>query len=391
MQMSGDLGKYGHLSDLLELAEPHFNAEIHGLGVGNNLIKAHLDLGQIEGARRILNELYALKRPDWRPTLTFWDTEIAKTRINSTPVDQMKPMSVTMLCTEGPVWLKSNSPAVELFSLKPQDSIGVCFLGSSADLSSPSSEIRLQMADSPGRLSRALPFFLAEQVAFKSRSSVQTLTPWIAEKPGGFVFSGKAWRDEDATNYARQSQGKSDYVIVSHLRTQAEPWSAELRLIETKDGKLIGNLVALFPSSKPEEAIPTLATQLISVLVREGHIETQAPPLLYKVPLGTDFGTYLLRLEQLLAVRVAGVDGTGPNFLKGERAIIAGNLELCVAYPDNVVTRILLAQTVIAMKKVSPDVVAEFKDKLELLQRERPVPEVANSVVQRMFEQALAS
>ncbi len=100
---------------------------------------------------------------------------------------------------------------------------------------------------------------------------------------------------------------------------------------------------------------------------------------------------YLLRLEQLLAVRVVGIDGTGPNFLNGERAIIAGNLELCVTYPDNVVTRILLAQTVIAMKKVSPDVVAEFKDKFELLQREKPVPEVANSVVQRMFEQALAS
>src|SRR5258708_8837157 len=44
MQMSGDLGNAGHLPELLNLTEPHFDVHVHGLPVGNNLIKAHLDL-----------------------------------------------------------------------------------------------------------------------------------------------------------------------------------------------------------------------------------------------------------------------------------------------------------------------------------------------------------
>ncbi len=81
MQMSGDLGKIGHLTELLKLCEPYFMPEIHGLQVGNNIIKAHLDLGQIEAASQILNQLYTLKRPDWQQSLSFWDTEIAKKRL----------------------------------------------------------------------------------------------------------------------------------------------------------------------------------------------------------------------------------------------------------------------------------------------------------------------
>ena len=48
---------------------------------------------------------------------------------------------------------------------------------------------------------------------------------------------------------------------------------------------------------------------------------------------------YLLRLEQLLAVRCAGMDGVSPAFLNGEREIIDGNLQLCLWCPDNVVKK----------------------------------------------------
>ena len=53
MQISGDLGNAGHLPELLDIAEPLFDPAFHGLKVGNNLIKAHFDLGQFQGARHI--------------------------------------------------------------------------------------------------------------------------------------------------------------------------------------------------------------------------------------------------------------------------------------------------------------------------------------------------
>ena len=72
MQISGDLGNQGHLPELLELVGLRFDPGKHGLEVGNNLLKAHVDLGQLDGARQILDQLYALKRPDWKETLIPW-------------------------------------------------------------------------------------------------------------------------------------------------------------------------------------------------------------------------------------------------------------------------------------------------------------------------------
>jgi tetratricopeptide (TPR) repeat protein len=66
VQMSGDLGNHGHLSEALALTEVAFVPKEHGLLVGNNLIKAHLDMGQIEAAAKILDQLYSLERPDWK-------------------------------------------------------------------------------------------------------------------------------------------------------------------------------------------------------------------------------------------------------------------------------------------------------------------------------------
>jgi tetratricopeptide (TPR) repeat protein len=77
-QMSGDLGIHGRFTELVELTEPYFIPELHGLQVGNNLIKANIELGHLQRARQILNQLRMQSRPDWRPHLDHWDTEIQR-------------------------------------------------------------------------------------------------------------------------------------------------------------------------------------------------------------------------------------------------------------------------------------------------------------------------
>jgi tetratricopeptide (TPR) repeat protein len=391
MQMSGDLGNAGHLPEILQLIEPHFDAPTHGLQVGNNLIKAHLDLGQIDAARRILNQLYALNRPDWKENLSYWDTEIAKTKLSTAAVDQQAGFKMAMLTIAGPVWLKPDSPAAELFPAKPADSLVVSFLGSSAAVATNSQRIQQQLADAPGRLSRALPLFLAEQAEFGGHARTQTLVPWITEPNGGFVLSGVSWSDEDAANYSRQADLKSDYVVISHLKTQSEPWTAELRVVRAIDGQCLGQVSESFPMAAPAEGIRKLAHQLLELLSRAAEIEPQPLPPLYTVPAAENFPTYLLRLEQLLAVRCSDMEGVQPGFLSGEREIIDGNIQQCLATPGTVSTRLLLAQTLLAMKRVRPDILPEFKERLALLQEEHPLTEPAQSVVQRLFNDVLAA
>jgi tetratricopeptide (TPR) repeat protein len=387
MQMSGDLGKAGHLPELLELAEPHFDVKSHGLQVGNNLIKAHLDLGQLEAARKILDQLYTLNRPDWNENLRFWDTEIAKARLGTTIVDEESKLKVVMLAGEGPVWLKPSSPASELFHAKEADAPAIAFLGSTAELATDSKNIQPQMSDTPGRMSRALPLFLAEQIELNSKARTQTLVPWVAGESVGFVLGGVAWSDEIAANSSLQCKIKNDYVVTIHLKTQVEPWIVELRLIRVIDGKCLKTLSDSFLSVQPHTRIPELAKELLLILGRQAEVKPQTPSPLYQLPSAVNFSNYLLRLEQLLAVRCAGTDGANPGFLNNEREIIEGNLQLCLACPDNVNTRILLAQTVLAMKHVRPDILPEFKNKFALLQQEHPLQRPAHDVVQRMFNE----
>ena len=391
MQVSGDLGNTGHLPEILQLVEPHFDPATHGLQVGNNLIKAHIDLGQSDEAWRILDQLYALQRPDWKENLSYWDTELAKGRVGLSPPPSPQSMKVAMLTIEGPVWLKPASPAAELFPAKEPDGPAICFLGSTAEIATNSKRVRQQLSDAPGRLSRAVPLFLAEAMEFGSDAHVQTLVPWIVGETPGFVLSGVPWTDENAATYARQGETKNDFAVITHLKPNSDPWTVALRLIRTIDAKCVGTLEVSFPMARPEEGLPGLTRQLLALLAQQAGVETVPSPSAYQIPGAPDFAYYLLRLEQLLAVRCGSMDGVPPAFLSGEREILDGNLQLCLAHPQNVAVRILFAQTLLAMKRIRPDILTEFTDRIDLLQKEHPLTEPAHAVIQRLFNEVFAA
>lgn len=393
MQISGDLGNAGHLTELLEIVEPRFQPASHGLPVGNNLIKAHIDLGQLDAARAIIDQLYALNRPDWKQTLSYWENEIGKANIASSPQIEHSQLEVAMLTIEGPVWMKPSSPAADLFPAKTGEIPSIALLGSSAETPTNSQRVERQLADARGRLSRAIPLFLAEQIEFLSSASPKTLIPWITNDAGGFVLAGKPWEAEQASFASRQGEKKSDYAIVIHLTTQNEPWMAQARLIRTIDSHLMGEVQATISSQSPGSGVQDFTQRIIALLEREG-ISTRLPqPADYQLPAGNDLSDYLLRLEQLLAVRCEAMmvaKGRGGT-LSGEHAILDGDLALCVNHPTSLPARVLMAQTFLAMKASRPEILVSFKDRTDLLQREHPLPEPAHSVVQRLFDEAFST
>jgi tetratricopeptide (TPR) repeat protein len=391
-QISGDLGNHGHLPEILQLISPRFDIAQHGLAVGNNLIKANLDLGRLDAARALLDLHYAQKRPDWKDTLSFWDTELAKLHVASTPVESAEKISVALLVGEGPVWLPEESPAAELFPVHAGEPLRIAFLGSTAE--TPASVLgekpAHQMADAPGRLSRATPLFLAEQIRFRTHAAVRTLLPWVQGSAPAFVLSGVPWENDAAAQHARSGETPCDYVVITHLKAVAESWSLDLRLVRTIDATCLATASVTFPHEQLQAGLAPLADKLLQHLVHHAEITQTTPPPFYRVPAGADFPQYLLRLEQLLAVRCAGIPGTPAAFLSGEREMLDGNLHLCLNHPDNVTTRLVFLQTLHRMKKVRPEVVAEFRDRVLLLQKEKPLPEPAQAVAQRLVSEVLA-
>jgi tetratricopeptide (TPR) repeat protein len=389
MQMSCDLLNAGHLPELLQLTKPYFLPEIHGLRVGNHLIKAHVDLAQFEAARRIMDQLYALKRFQWQIALRTLETEIAEAGLATLTLDRKQPMATTILTFEGPIWLPSGSPAAELFPAKASDGLSVCFLAGTVERASDPQRFEYQLSDEEARMSRALPSFFAEQIEFHTHTRVRLHVTHLTQEIRSFVLQRLPWIDENAAAQARVDFVQNDYVVTTHLKTRAKPWTMELRLVRTIDGKCLGQLNGAFPSHSPQDTVPRIAQQLVSLLADQAGVETRTPPLFYQVPVGTNFAGYLVRLEYLLGARCAVWDKDRPIFVGGERMIIDNNILQCLLCPQNVPSRLVLAESLSAVKKTRPEILPEFKDKLAIVQNEKPLPEPAHSVLQRMFNEVL--
>ncbi|HUB68336.1 MAG TPA: tetratricopeptide repeat protein, partial [Candidatus Methylacidiphilales bacterium] len=298
MQMSGDLGNNGHVPEIITLCEPHFSTAHHGLQVGNNLIKAHLDLGQLDAAGQILNQLYALKRPDWQQSLSYWDTAIAQARVelNNPPPSNLR---MEMVVLKGPVWLREGSPALSLFSPKEAGSPVVAFLGSS--INTGETQTKQTLSDTAGRISRALPLFLAEQIHLTTSGVGLAVTPWVTDGGGGsgFAVSGVAWKADEYCDRARETEPKADYLVAFHIGATEEPWKVEATVYRTIDRAVLDSARANFTSAQPETAFVYLAQEVCAILQREAGLGPVANPL-YQTPPGADFPFYLLRLEQAL-------------------------------------------------------------------------------------------
>jgi tetratricopeptide (TPR) repeat protein len=385
-QMSGDLGGAGHLPEILQLAEPAFDPALHGIEVGNNLIKAHVDLGQLDAAHGILNRLYALNRPDWKAQLQFWDTEIAKARIAGSPMVQNAPMEATLLTIEGPIWLPASSPVAEFFPAPDVEAPRVAFLGSSGERATNSKRAEHQLADRMGRLSRSLPLFLTEQAQFRCDTRALTLIPWLVKPEGAFVLNGVSPKDDEAASYATQHGLKNDYVVVTHLKTQTTPWIIEARIIRTIDAKCLETLTASLSPDDPGIEVPAFVQKVLDALRTHAELERGEETSPYEAPPAPHLSNYLLRLEQLLAVRAAGMESPSPGALSGEREIIDDNIQLCLACPESVAARLVLAQTVVAMKKARSDIMPEFKTKLESLQSEKTLPSAFQQAIIKMMK-----
>ncbi len=393
MQISGDLGMNGHLVELVQITEPLFEPAVHGIQVGNNLFRAYLDLGQLDQARDLINKLYAQQRPDWRDALAAWEAQAATAgHAAAPPPGEGKSLRIAILNIEGPVWLNLAAPGAELFEAKEDYSLRIAFLGSSGEAGKPGgAQAERQLSDGAGRLSRTMPLYLNEQVHLGTDERAQTLVPWIAEKEAaGFVFSGSPWAPETAVQIASASEQRPDYVVTTHVRAPDDTaWHLDVVLVRVIDGATLGSFSVAMAPDGVEKALPGLVTQLFNLLAEQAEAEIKPFPATYQLPTGTALAHYLLRLEQLLATRCAATDGTPDGFLNGEREIIEGSLALCLDTPASPTLRLLLAQLLLSMKKVRPDILPEFRDRIATLQAEKPLAPPAHGVVQRMIDEAL--
>jgi tetratricopeptide (TPR) repeat protein len=367
MQLSGDLGNRGHTEALLRLTQPHFDLEAHGLIVGNNLLRAYVELGLLAEARKLLEQLYSRQRPDWREHLLQWERKLDDAQKRYGEVTA--PMEVVVMKLEQPVWARGVLGFDAVLPAKTRASPHVHFVcGSGEGGPDPGGRVVAQPTNNLGRIARALPMFLAEEVYLRTNARTAFLLPWM--KQGGFILSAKPW----TRAFLPPEPAPPALTVYLHVDARANPWKLNVRIEHEQRSVAPVEFEHLFDlASAGHDALTTLydliprLTALLSLRREESNSALGTPP-------AELLPGYLSAIEQALAIGLAARHPGGESFLHQERAIFDHLFHVALQGGQLLRPRMLLVNALENETRRRPDIAREYLDKLALLQQRHVLP-----------------
>ena len=169
--ISGDLGVNGHVREIIELVAPRYDAQKHGPAAGLNLLQAYLAVRDAEAAQHILDVLFMIDRPELHDRLLGFSNAIAElihADANEVFV-QPEAAKLSMISISKPIWFYGlEEAAPQLLPNKEGRLRRVAFTQLAVPGMADVMQASVQPEDEQGRLSRAIPLWLAETFFFSS-------------------------------------------------------------------------------------------------------------------------------------------------------------------------------------------------------------------------------
>lgn len=245
--ISGDLGVTGNLREITELVGPRYDAEKHGPATGINLLQAYLALRNADAAQHVLDILFALKRPDLEDRLYGFSNAIADLMASGqvygdTPTspeadpEEAEKSRINLVTISKPIWSYGLEAAGDLFPAKNGRVRRVAF----AQLALPGLENIAELAKQPeeemGRLSRAIPLWLAETFSYSPHyAAIGTLG--VNSKPGTpghYALFPAEWSTDNLRQLVDTAGTELDYIFTGALRQKAGDYEMTMRVWEVK-------------------------------------------------------------------------------------------------------------------------------------------------------------
>jgi tetratricopeptide (TPR) repeat protein len=362
MQLSGDLGNRGHTELLVKLTQPRFDLQEHGLTVGNNLLRAYVELGQFAEARKLLEQLYSQQRPDWREQLIAWEQKLddAEKRYGEVTA----PVEVVVMKLEQPVWARGVLGFDAVLPAKTHAAPRIHFICGSGEADEVAGgKVVSQPTNDLGRISRAMPMFLAEELYLRTNARTAFLLPWM--KQGGFILSAKPW----TRSFLPPDHTPADLIVYLHVDARVSPWLLKVTIENAqRDATPVVFEQAFTLATAGQDALTLLydviprLTILLALRREESNSGLATPP-------PEQLPGYLAAIEQALAIGLAARQTGGESFLHQERAIFDHLFDVALQSDQLLRPRMLLVNALENQARRRPDIVREYLDKLALLQQ----------------------
>jgi len=242
--ISADLGVNGHVKEIIELVAPRYDAERHGPATGLNVLQAYLALSNAEAAQHVLDILFALQRPELETRLHGFSNAIAELiQFDTPPLDAAgaataadAPPTINLVSISKPIWFYGLEPlAAQILPAKGGKLRRVAF----TQLSLPGVTDVAELAKNPendlGRLSRALPLWLAETFYFSPHYAPIAAVGIFNQRH--YALFGPEWTTANLQQLVDTTDGGLDYIFSGALRQNAGEHELLLRVWEVKKMK----------------------------------------------------------------------------------------------------------------------------------------------------------
>jgi hypothetical protein len=240
--ISGDLGVHGHVSELVELIAPRYDAQKHGPATGINLLQAYLALRLIEPAQHLLDILFGLNRPELEERLFGFSNAIGELMAGheaAAPTAEQiagaapEGNKISLASISKPIWFYGlEEIAPHLLARKDGKLRKVAFAQCALPGLADAAERSARPEDDLGRFCRGLPLWFAE--TFAVSAGYEAIAAVAVSSRRHHVLFPSDWTAQNIRELNDTSSGGLDYVLTSSVRNRNDDFELVLKIWEVK-------------------------------------------------------------------------------------------------------------------------------------------------------------
>lgn len=353
LTVTGELGRQGLLNDAVQRIAPLYDERRDDIRVGYNLLQAYLELGDATAGRAWLDRLFALGQPAYAEPLQHFAKAFDELVVEPPKPLQHEPQ-LQLMQFALPPWLLGMHDMAWAAPPRGEHRPRIVLLPLAATGESVEGHGRAGREDERGRLSRALPLLLLEQLVYCSDLDAALNLP-VADGHHLVLF-GRAVSEEELEYLARDF----GFAVEGEIAVaDGQQFKISYRLRKLDDLSILRHVERTFGELDAGDALIAITGEILTAIgtTTSSAIEPRVP--MYALP-STCTSQYVSALGQVLSLTLCCL-ANARDALFGERNIYGWVQSLAVALPDNDPAQFMYFTALAKGRRMGSPIVDEFE------------------------------